>query len=150
MVSWVWKNPFFSCLRHFFPQVCLAFVPETALLQLQKCMCTTEDNMRLDIAILLVINLFNPACNLTRNFYRTFFFKDFVLFYVHGCLSACFMCALCVCAWCLEAEESLELLSYCVGAGSSARAGSALNCWSSFLPTSPCDFCFKAIFYKEG
>lgn len=53
-----------------------------------------------------------------------------------------------VCAWCLEeAEESLELLSYCLGAGSSARAGSTLNCWSSFLPTSPCDFCFKAILF---
>lgn len=88
---------------YFFPEV--AFVPETALLQLQKCMYTTEDNMRLYIAILLVINLFNPVCNLTRNFYRTFFSKDFILFYVHGCLSMCF-----VCAWCLEeAEESLEL-----------------------------------------
>lgn len=134
---------------YFFPQVCLAFVLETALLQLQKCMCTTEDNMRLDIAILLVINLFNRACNLTRNVYRTFFFFFKILFYfIYMGVCLCVLCVHCVCAWCLEeAEESLELLSYCVGAGSSARAGSALNCWSSFLPTSPCDFCFKAILF---
>lgn len=79
-------------------------------------MYTTEDNMRLYIAILLVINLFNPVCNLTRNFYRTFFSKDFICFIL---CTWVFVYVFCVCLvfWGGRRESGVTL-SYCVGAGS--------------------------------
>lgn len=144
MVSWVWKNPFISFLRHLLLSRS-SFCAWNCLTTIIEVCVHTEDNMCLYIAILLVINLFNPVCNLTRNFNRTFFSKDFICFIL---CTWVFVYVFCVClvSWGGRRESGVTL-SYCVGAGSSARAGSALNCWSSFLPTSPCDFSFKAILF---